>query len=121
MEGFVGLGGKSEPGTWYRVHATVSASSDCATRAHLSVIETKMLRWTAGVTSLDRVRNDTIQQRFGVAPIAEKPREARLRWYGHVLRASDDTVRKIGLNLEVLGKRPRGRPKQRWLDSRIWT
>ncbi|VDO73303.1 unnamed protein product [Heligmosomoides polygyrus] len=24
MEGLVGLGGKSEPGTWYRVHATVS-------------------------------------------------------------------------------------------------
>ncbi|VDP05958.1 unnamed protein product [Heligmosomoides polygyrus] len=24
MEGLVGLGGKSEPGTWYRVHATVA-------------------------------------------------------------------------------------------------
>ncbi|VDP51688.1 unnamed protein product [Heligmosomoides polygyrus] len=32
-------------------------------------------------------------------------REARLRWYGHVLRANDETVRKIGLNLEVPGKR----------------
>ncbi|VDO18654.1 unnamed protein product [Heligmosomoides polygyrus] len=56
-------------------------------------METKMLRRTAGVTRLDRVRNDTIRQRFGVAPIAEKLREARLRWYGHVLRANDDTVR----------------------------
>ncbi|VDO66575.1 unnamed protein product [Heligmosomoides polygyrus] len=46
-------------------------------------METKMLRWTAGVTRLDRVRNDIIRQRFGVAPIAEKLREARLRWYGH--------------------------------------
>ncbi|VDP37763.1 unnamed protein product [Heligmosomoides polygyrus] len=72
-------------------------------------METKMLRWTAGVTRLDRVRNDAIRQRFGIAPIAEKLREARLRWYGHVLRANDDTVRKIGLNLEVPGKRPRGR------------
>uniref|UniRef100_A0A183GT88 Endo/exonuclease/phosphatase domain-containing protein n=1 Tax=Heligmosomoides polygyrus TaxID=6339 RepID=A0A183GT88_HELPZ len=44
-------------------------------------------------------------------------REARLRWYGHVLRANDDTVCKIGLNLKVPGKRPRGRPKQRWLDA----
>ncbi|VDP41883.1 unnamed protein product [Heligmosomoides polygyrus] len=61
------------------------------------------------------VRNDAIRQRFGVAPIAEKLREARLRWYGHVLRANDDIVRKIGLNLEVPGKRPRGRPKQRTL------
>ncbi|VDP37194.1 unnamed protein product [Heligmosomoides polygyrus] len=80
-------------------------------------METKMLRWTAGVTRLDRVRNDTIRQRFGVVPIADKLCEARLRWYGHVLRANDDTVCKIGLNLEVPGKRPRGRPKQRWLDT----
>uniref|UniRef100_A0A183GXA0 FHA domain-containing protein n=1 Tax=Heligmosomoides polygyrus TaxID=6339 RepID=A0A183GXA0_HELPZ len=58
-----------------------------------------------------------IRQRFSVAPIAEKLREARLRWYGHVLRANDDTVCKIGLNLEDPGKRPRGRPKQRWLDT----
>ncbi|VDO19382.1 unnamed protein product [Heligmosomoides polygyrus] len=51
-------------------------------------------------------------------PEAEKLREARLRWYGHVLCADDDTVRKeIGLNLEVPGKRPRRRPKQRWLDT----
>ncbi|VDO83209.1 unnamed protein product [Heligmosomoides polygyrus] len=85
--------------------------------SRLSVMETKMLRWTAGVTRLDRIRNDTIRQRFGVAPIAEKLREARLRWYGHVLRSNDDTVRKISLNLNVLGKRPRERPKQRWLDA----
>ncbi|VDO63397.1 unnamed protein product [Heligmosomoides polygyrus] len=76
-------------------------------------METKMLRWTGGVTRLDRVRNDTIRQRFGVAPIAEKLREARLRWYGHLFRANDDTVGKIGLNLEVPGKLPRGCPKQR--------
>ncbi|VDP02630.1 unnamed protein product [Heligmosomoides polygyrus] len=70
-------------------------------------METKVPRWKAGVTRLDRVRNDAIRQRFGVAPIAEKLREARLGWYGHALRANDDTVRKIGLNLEVPGKRPR--------------
>ncbi|VDO81485.1 unnamed protein product [Heligmosomoides polygyrus] len=44
-------------------------------------------------------------------------REARLRWYGHVLRGKEDSVRKIGLNFEVIGKRPKGRPKQRWLDT----
>ncbi|VDP10543.1 unnamed protein product [Heligmosomoides polygyrus] len=30
----------------------------------LSVMETKMLRWTAGITRLDRVRNDSIRQRL---------------------------------------------------------
>ncbi|VDO60701.1 unnamed protein product [Heligmosomoides polygyrus] len=80
-------------------------------------METKMLRWMAGVTRLDRIRNDAIRQKFGVAAIADKMREARLRWDGHVLRGNEDSVRKIGLNFEVLGKRPRGRPKQRWADT----
>ncbi|VDP08233.1 unnamed protein product [Heligmosomoides polygyrus] len=78
-------------------------------------METKMLRWTARV--MDRIRNDAIRQKFGVAPIADKMREARLRWYGHVLRGKEDSVRKIGLNFEVIGKRSRGRPKQRWADT----
>ncbi|VDO23272.1 unnamed protein product [Heligmosomoides polygyrus] len=34
---------------------------------HFSVMETKILRWTAEVTRLDRVRNETIRQRFGIA------------------------------------------------------
>ncbi|VDP11736.1 unnamed protein product [Heligmosomoides polygyrus] len=54
------------------------------TESRLSVMETKMLRWMAGVTRLDRIRNEAIRQKFGVAPIADKMREARLRWYGHV-------------------------------------
>ncbi|VDP61324.1 unnamed protein product [Heligmosomoides polygyrus] len=58
-------------------------------------METKMLRWTAGVTRMDRIQNDVIRQKFGVAPIADKMREARLRWYGHVLRGKEDSVRKI--------------------------
>ncbi|VDO78014.1 unnamed protein product [Heligmosomoides polygyrus] len=82
-----------------------SATKEVETR--LSVMETKMLRWTAGVTRMDRIRNDAIRQKFGVVPIADKMREARLRWYGHVLRGKEDSVRKIRLELEVSGKRPR--------------
>ncbi|VDO64223.1 unnamed protein product [Heligmosomoides polygyrus] len=65
----------------------------------LSVLETKLLRWTAGVMRMDRIRNDAIWQTFGVAPIADKMREAPLRWYGHVLRGKEDSVRKIVLEL----------------------
>ncbi|VDO89299.1 unnamed protein product [Heligmosomoides polygyrus] len=77
-------------------------------------METKMLRWTVG--GMDRIRNDVIRQKFGVAPIADKMREARLRWHGHVLGGKEDSIRKIGLNFEVIGKRPRGRPRQRWAN-----
>ncbi|VDP14586.1 unnamed protein product [Heligmosomoides polygyrus] len=80
------------------------------------VMKTKML-WTVGVTRLDRLRNDSMRQRFGVTPIVKKLRETRLRWYGHVIRANVDTVRKTGLNLEVSGKRPRRRRRQRCLRT----
>ncbi|VDP33479.1 unnamed protein product [Heligmosomoides polygyrus] len=102
--------------------ATVVCGAECwpgtkEVETRLSVIEEKMLSWTAGVTCMDRIRNDVIRRKFGVAPIADKMREARLRWYGHVLRGKEDSVRKIGLNFEVNGKRPRGYPKQRWSDT----
>lgn len=52
-----------------------------------------------------------------VALIADKFREAKLRWYGHVLYADEDKIAKQNFILEVTGKRPKGRPKQRWPDT----
>ncbi|VDO20109.1 unnamed protein product [Heligmosomoides polygyrus] len=72
-----------------------SATKEAESR--LSVMETKMLRWMVGVTRMNRIRNDAIWQNFAVSLIAEKMREARLRWYGHVLRGEEDSSRKIGL------------------------
>ena len=37
-----------------------------------------------------------------------------VRWYGHVLRRDDDSIMRVALNLEVSGKRKRGRPKKTW-------
>ena len=37
-----------------------------------------------------------------------------VRWYGHVLRRDDNSVLRVALNLEVTGKRKRGRPKKTW-------
>nr|ABD32695.2 RNA-binding region RNP-1 (RNA recognition motif); Calcium-binding EF-hand [Medicago truncatula] len=52
----------------------------------VSVAEMRMLRWMSGKTRHDRIRNDTIRERVGVAPIVEKLVENRLRWFGHVER-----------------------------------
>ncbi|EYC13305.1 hypothetical protein Y032_0044g907 [Ancylostoma ceylanicum] len=53
----------------------------------------------------------------GIAPIAGKLRDTCLKWYSHALRATRNTVCKVGLDLEVSRKRPKGWPKQRWLDA----
>jgi hypothetical protein len=42
-----------------------------------------MLRWMCGHTRKGVVRNDDIRDRVGVAPIAEKLVQHRLRWFGH--------------------------------------
>ncbi|XP_068082112.1 uncharacterized protein [Anabrus simplex] len=83
----------------------------------LSVMETKMLRWTAGITRLDHILNDNIRKRFGVAAIQKKMQENRLRWFGHVLRAEDNTLAKSAYTLEVAGMRAKGRPRQRCIDT----
>ena len=43
--------------------------------------------------------------------------ERRLKWYGHVLRRQHTYVGKRVIVVEMAGKRRRGRPKLRWLDS----
>ena len=50
----------------------------------MSVAEMRMLRWMSGHTRMDRIRNEVIRSKVGVAPIEDKVREGRLRWYGHV-------------------------------------
>ncbi|KIH67336.1 hypothetical protein ANCDUO_02331 [Ancylostoma duodenale] len=58
----------------------------------ISIMEMRMLRWMGGTTHLDRIGNQDIRQRFGVAATADKLPEARLRWFGHVLRADGGKV-----------------------------
>ncbi|PKA50366.1 isoleucyl-tRNA synthetase [Apostasia shenzhenica] len=51
-----------------------------------------------GYTRKDRMRNEYIQKKVGVAPIEDKLRESRLRWFGHLNRRPIEApVRKIEL------------------------
>ena len=85
--------------------------------AELEVNEMRMLRWSLGWTRKDRIRNDKIRMLTGVRKISSKTREGRLRWYGHVKRRDEGYVGKEVLEMEVQGKRKRGRPKRRWIDT----
>ena len=58
----------------------------------LDLAEMRMLRWTSGVTKLDRIRNERISGTTKVGEIAKKVQESRLKWYGHVLRREDEYV-----------------------------
>ena len=85
----------------------------------MNVIEMKMLRGMSGYTLKDRIRNDHIRERVGVAPISEKMREYRLRWYEHLQRRElDEPVRIVEQMEREPYIRNRGRPK-RTLDEVI--
>ncbi|KAK3535080.1 hypothetical protein QTP70_003022, partial [Hemibagrus guttatus] len=54
--------------------------------SELEVAELKMLRFSLGVTRLDRIRNEYIRGTAHVGRLGDKVKEARLRWFGHVQR-----------------------------------
>ena len=82
----------------------------------LDVAEMKMLRWMCGVTKMDRITNERIRGTTKVVEMSKKAQERRLQWYGHVLRREETHVARRVLEMEIPGRRGRGRPKRRWMD-----
>ena len=56
----------------------------------MSVAEMRMLRWMCDNTRRNDVRNEDIRTKIDIAPIEEKMRENRLRWFSHVRRRPTD-------------------------------
>ena len=79
----------------------------------------KMLRFSLGVTRMDKIRNEYTrlhsegQHRWEGL---ERKHEARLRWYGHLRRKYDGYIGRRMLRMELPGKKKRGRPKKRFMD-----
>ena len=82
----------------------------------MEVAEMKMLRFAMGVTRKDKIRNEYISSTVKVERLGMKMREGRVRWYGHVMRRDQKYVRRKMMEMELPGKRKRGRPKRRFLD-----
>ena len=55
-----------------------------------------------------------IRKELGVSGIQEK---VRLRWYGHMQRMEENNEVRAVVDRRVPGKRPRGRPRGRWVDG----
>ncbi|KAK3532223.1 hypothetical protein QTP86_009500 [Hemibagrus guttatus] len=85
--------------------------------AELEVAELKMLRFSLGLTRLDRIRNEYIRGTAHVGRLGDKVSEARLRWFGHVQRRESEYIGRRMLDMELPGRRQRGRPKRRYMDG----
>ena len=79
--------------------------------------EMKFLRSTIRVTRRDRIRNVKIREMLKEEPLQEKIQTSRLKWYGHVKRMGEDRLPRKAHETEMKGKRPRGKPRDRWLKG----
>ena len=66
-----------------------------------------------GVKLKDRVSKE-LRERLGIVDITSLLQQNRLRWHGHVLQKDDNDWVKKFRDYEVVGSRPRGRPKRTW-------
>ncbi|KAG5610037.1 hypothetical protein H5410_021318 [Solanum commersonii] len=86
----------------------------------MHVAEMRILRWMCGHTRSDKIRNEDIRDKVGVASMVDKMREERLRWFGHVKRRCIDAPVRRCKRLVIEGtRRGRGRPKKYW--GEIWS
>jgi hypothetical protein len=84
----------------------------------MSVAEMRMLCWICGHTRKDRIKNDDIRDKLGVAPIQEKLVQHRLRWFDHIQRRPPEApVRSSILSRHENIRRGRGRLRLTWKEA----
>ena len=82
----------------------------------LEKTEMRMLRRIKGMTVKDKMKSEYIRKELGVGSIKSKARESRLRLFGHVHRREQESNLRQVMDMELPGRRPRGRPRGRWRD-----
>ena len=89
-----------------------------AERRKVNVLEMKCLRSLAGVSRMDRVRNEEVRRRAGIErELASRVDQTVLRWFGHVERIDEYRMARWVLMAEVSGGRVLGRPWLGWIDG----
>ena len=71
----------------------------------LEVTELKILRYSLGVTKLDKIRSEYIRGMAHVRRFRDKLREGRLTWYGHMMRREEEYIGRRMLRMELPGRK----------------
>ena len=76
-----------------------------------------MIRWICGVSMKNRKTSEELRKLIRVESITIAIRSGRLRWYGDVLRKSDEDWVKKCMEYRVENRRLVGRPRRTWVES----
>ena len=95
--------------------AILYGSETWCLKENKKVILRRAVRVMCGQKVVDRKTTKEQLDMLGLKETIDRLATANeVRWYGHVLRRDDGSVLRVALNLEVSGKRKRGRPKKTW-------
>ena len=86
-------------------------------KSKVQAFEMRCLRRMEGVTILDKVRNEDIRSRLGQLAVILRVEKKKTEWLRKMEGMTDDRMVKKVFVENVLGKRPKGRPRKRWADD----
>ena len=83
----------------------------------LQATEMRYLRKVEGVTRMDRMRSDDIRERLRQEDVLDTVLRKKKQWLKKIEEMSEERLAKRVYMEEMPGKRPRGRPQNRWEDD----
>ena len=94
----------------------------------ITTAERKVINMIQGVTRWVRKRNEDLCRQNNMQPIVQVINKNKLRSFGHVMRREEESMMRVVIiiiiiimllllvmKLKMKGKKPRGRPRIRWL------
>jgi hypothetical protein len=88
-----------------------------AGRRTAEAAEMKLLRYVAGYTLKDQVRNDNIRQQLGIFNLNDRIQRNKKNCHEHILRMDPRRITQQILQYKPIGNRDIGRPRRRWEDD----
>ena len=82
-----------------------------------------MIRMMCRMRLVDRVSTDVLRDRVdAVAKIEDMIIQNRLRWFGHIMRGDINSQIREVMEVEITGKRKKGRPTKSWEEcvKKVW-
>ena len=86
------------------------------TRSRVEAAEMRVLRMIAEVSRLEKRRSAEIREELRVESVLILVERRWLSWFGHLKRMEGTRYPARFFELRPRGKRPSGRPRQRWMD-----
>ena len=86
-----------------------------ADETRLRGVEHHMIRMMCRVGLVDRKSTDVLRDSVGVVvKIGDMIVQSCLRWYGHIMRGDINSLIHEVMEVEITGKRKKGRPRKSW-------